>query len=330
MPNSSQNPPPNQSDGRPPGQSQGVSRVTVTQEDAGQRIDNYLLRCFKGVPRSHVYRILRKGEVRINKKRVKPTYKLVAGDELRLPPMRFSQKGPRRPPDEVVERVAARIVYDDARIMVVNKPAGLPVHAGTGFDYGVIDALQQIEKQEDSVFLVHRLDRETSGCLLIARDRAAMKYCHQALREGQVRKFYAALLMGRWGQGKQSIELPLARNKMQGGERLAQVDESGKAAHSIFIPVREFVQASLMKVELLTGRTHQIRAHAAAIGHPLAGDRQYGDRDFNNEMKSLGLKRMFLHAQSLSFPHPDDGQMLAIEPPLDDDLQAVLDKLAAQ
>ena len=311
-------------------QSQGVSHEKICAEDAGQRIDNFLLRRFKGVPKSHVYRVLRKGEVRINKKRVKPAYKLIAGDEVRLPPMRYSEKGPRRPPDEVIERIKARIVYDDDRVMVINKPAGLPVHAGTGYDYGVIDALQQLEKRADSVFLVHRLDRETSGCLLIARDRAAMKYCNEALQQGLVKKFYSTLLKGRWGQGPQTVELPLARNKVQGGERLVQVDESGKAAHSVFTPMREFKQACLMKVELLTGRTHQIRVHAAATGHPLAGDRQYGDTDFNFEMKSLGLKRMFLHAQSLAFPHPDDGQLLTIEPPLDDDLQDVLDKLAAQ
>jgi len=309
--------------------SQGVSWATITQNDAGQRIDNYLLRRYKGVPRSHIYRILRRGEVRINKKRVKPAYKLVAGDEVRLPPVRYTPGGTRRPPDDVIQRVKSRIVYDDNRIMVINKPPGLPVHAGTGFDYGVIDALHQLSHQSDDVFLVHRLDRETSGCLLIARDREAMRYLHQALRNGEIKKYYLALLKGRWGQGPQSVDLPLQRNKMQGGERLVQVDETGKEAHSVFIPVREYRQASLMKVELLTGRTHQIRAHAEALGHPLAGDRQYGDQAFNYEMKSLGLKRMFLHALSLSFPHPDDSQVLTIEPPLDDDLQMVLDNLDA-
>lgn len=310
--------------------SQGVTRARITENEAGQRIDNYLLRHFKGVPRSHIYRILRKGEVRINKKRIKPAYKLLAGDEIRLPPVRFSSNGPRRPPDEVIQQVESRIVYDDDRIFILNKPSGLAVHAGSGVDYGVIDAMQQLYKGAEGsgeVFLVHRLDRETSGCLLIARDRPAMLYLQQALKNGEISKHYATLLKGRWGQGREVIDLPLSRNKIKGGERLVQVDEEGKMARSIFNPVREYRQATLMKVELLTGRTHQIRVHAAESGFPVAGDRQYGDQTFNYEMKSIGLKRMFLHAQSLSFPHPDDGHMLTIDPPLDEDLQSVLDNL---
>lgn len=307
--------------------SQGVTRAKITENEAGQRVDNYLLRHFKGVPRSHIYRILRKGEVRINKKRIKPAYKLLAGDEIRLPPVRYSSSGPRRPPDEVVQRIESRIVYDDDRVIIVNKPSGLAVHAGSGVDYGVIDAMQLLSKGADEVFLVHRLDRETSGCLLIARDRPAMLYLQQALKKGEISKHYSTLLKGRWGQGRKVIELPLLRNKIQGGERLVQVDEDGKMARSIFLPIREFKQASLMKVELITGRTHQIRVHAAESGFPVAGDRLYGDQAFNYEMKSVGLRRMFLHAQSLSFPHPDDGRMLTIDPPLDEDLQSVLDNL---
>ncbi len=309
-----------------------VRLVTITAEEAGQRIDNYLVRQFKGVPKSRIYRILRKGEVRVNKKRIKPVYKLQEHDEVRLPPIRMSAEKTRRPPDHVLDLVESRISYEDDRLFIVNKPSGLAVHAGTGIDYGVIDALNTLYPKQQS-YLVHRLDRETSGCLLIARDRQAMLSLQTSIREGQIDKFYSALLMGSWGQGKQAIDIPLRRNKIQDGERLVQVDDNGKEAVSIFYPVREFAghgkqtTVTLMKIKLVTGRTHQIRVHALETGHPLAGDQKYGNADFNDELKRIGLKRMFLHAQSLAFPHPDGGQKMHIDPPLDNDLNAVLQKL---
>lgn len=309
-----------------------VRFVTISSEEAGQRIDNFLVRQFKGVPKSHVYRILRKGEVRVNKKRAKPAYKLQELDEVRLPPIRVSAEKNRRPPDHVLASVASRISYEDERLFVINKPSGLAVHAGTGVDYGVIDALNTLYPQQRS-YLVHRLDRETSGCLLVARDRQAMLSLQSAIRQGEIDKYYAALLMGSWGQGKQAIDMPLRRNKIQDGERRVQVDDDGKEAVSIFYPVREYAgrgkhtPATLMKVKLITGRTHQIRVHAQQTGHPLAGDSRYGDHGFNAELKRLGLKRMFLHAQSLAFPHPDGGQKMHIDPPLDEDLAAVLTHL---
>ncbi|MCW8962778.1 MAG: RluA family pseudouridine synthase [Gammaproteobacteria bacterium] len=312
-----------------------VRFAQISEDEAGQRIDNYLLRQFKGVPKSHIYRILRKGEVRVNKKRIKPTYKLVAGDEVRLPPVRTGEKKTRRPPDEVIERLESRIVYDDERLIVVNKPAGLAVHAGSGVEFGVIDVMQQIDKRAKELFLVHRLDRDTSGCLLIARDRQALRALQTALENNDVDKFYTALVMGHWGDQDSRVDMPLRRNKMHGGERLVQVDSDGKQAVSDFKVVREYagkpagIGCSLMKIQLITGRTHQIRVHGAESGHPLAGDRRYGDEEFNQQMRSFGLKRMFLHASALNFPHPDNGQTMHIEPPLDDELQQILDRLAA-
>jgi 23S rRNA pseudouridine955/2504/2580 synthase len=311
-----------------------VRYVQISAGEAGQRIDNYLLRQFKGVPKSHIYRILRKGEVRVNKKRIKPTYKLVGGDEVRLPPVRTGGQKNRRPPDDVIKRLESRIVYDDDRLIIVDKPAGLAVHAGSGVDFGVIDAMQVIDTRAKELFLVHRLDRDTSGCLLIARDRAALRDLQTALQDQKIDKYYTALVMGRWGEKDSRIDMPLRRNKMQAGERQVQVDEDGKQAVSIFKVIREYPDkpgatgCSLMKVQLVTGRTHQIRVHGAESGHPLAGDRRYGNESFNQQMKAYGLRRMFLHATALNFPHPDNGKTMHIEPPLDDDLQQILDKLA--
>jgi 23S rRNA pseudouridine955/2504/2580 synthase len=311
-----------------------VRIVTIRDEDAGQRIDNFLLRHFKGVPKSHIYRILRKGEVRVNKKRTKAAYKLVSGDQVRLPPVRTAEPRSRRAPDQVVERLAGRIAYDDDRVIVLNKPSGIAVHAGSGVDFGVIDIMRSLEPAAGELFLVHRLDRETSGCLLMARDRAALRSLQSALQDDRIAKYYLALVRGQWEQRGEQVRMLLRRNKIQGGERLVQVDESGKQSVSEFSTIRQFsgkpdrTGASLMRIRLLTGRTHQIRVHSAESGHPLAGDRRYGDEEFNRKMKQLGLRRMFLHASALRFPHPDNGQEISIEPPLDEDLQQVLDRLS--
>ncbi len=312
-----------------------VQHIRITRDEAGQRIDNFLMRRLKGVPKSHIYRILRKGEVRVNKKRIKPEYKLIADDEMRLPPVRYSEHRKRCPPDTVLKRVESRIIYEDDRVMVLNKPSGLAVHAGSGVNYGVIDALRSLQPGKP-LFLAHRLDRETSGCLLIARDRPAMLSLHKAIHDGEVDKYYTALLMGNWGRGKQIIDIPLQRNGIRDGRRLIQADEKGKRAVSIFYPLREYAggehatTATLMKIRLVTGRTHQIRIHAREIGHPLAGDRRYGNGSFNQEMQANGLQRIFLHAWSVDFPHPDDGRKTQIESPLDEDLQQVLNRLSAR
>lgn len=311
-----------------------VRFVTANAGDAGQRIDNFLIRHFKGVPKSHIYKILRKGEVRVNKKRIKATYKLSVGDEVRLPPVRTSPEKVRRPPDDAIERLSRRIVYDDERVVVVNKPAGLAVHAGSGIDFGVIDIMQCMEKKDRDIFLVHRLDRGTSGCLLLARDREALRSLQRALQEDRMTKYYLALVKGRWEQQEQRLEMSLRRNKIRGGERLVQVDRDGKPSVSVFTTLRSFAgkpgQAgcSLMRIKLITGRTHQIRVHSAESDHPLAGDQRYGDEQFNRQMKSYGLNRIFLHASAITFPHPDNDQDMTLEPPLDDDLQQVLEQLS--
>jgi 23S rRNA pseudouridine955/2504/2580 synthase len=319
---------------RPPQQPANQVRfVTASENDAGQRIDNFLMRHFKGVPKSHIYRILRKGEVRVNKKRIKPTYKLVIGDEVRLPPVRIAEPRDRRPPDGAISSLAERIVYDDDRLIVLNKPAGLAVHAGSGIEFGVIDIMQRLEKQESELYLVHRLDRDTSGCLLLARDRDALRSLQASMQENRIEKVYLALVRGQWEQQGHRVEMPLRRNKIRGGERLVQIDDDGKQSVSEFRTMRQYTGApdaggcSLMKIRLITGRTHQIRVQASESGHPVAGDRRYGDELFNRKMKAYGLKRMFLHAASLSFPHPDNDKEFMIEPPLDDDLQQVLDNL---
>ncbi|HEY5734234.1 MAG TPA: RluA family pseudouridine synthase [Gammaproteobacteria bacterium] len=319
---------------RPPQQpSSQVRFVTASENDAGQRIDNFLMRHFKGVPKSHIYRILRKGEVRVNKKRIKPTYKLVSGDEVRLPPVRISAPRDRRPPDGAISSLAQRIVYDDNRLIVLNKPAGLAVHAGSGIDFGVIDIMQRLEKHDSELYLVHRLDRDTSGCLLLARDRDALRSLQASMQENRIEKVYLALVKGQWEQQDHRVEMPLRRNKIRGGERLVQIDDDGKQSVSEFRTIRQYTSTpdaggcSLMKIRLITGRTHQIRVQASESSHPVAGDRRYGDEQFNRKMKDYGLKRMFLHAASLSFPHPDNDKEFKIEPPLDDDLQQVLDNL---
>lgn len=311
-----------------------VRFVKIGVDEVGQRIDNYLLCQFKGIPRSHIYKILRAGEVRVNKKRVKPVYKLVAGDEIRLPPVRTGRSKVRRPPDEVIKLVASRIVYDDADLFVVNKPAGLAVHAGSGVAFGVIDAMRQIDMSVQQLFLVHRLDRDTSGCLLIARNRQVLRTLQIALQAREVGKFYTALLMGSWGRQDSKISVSLRRNQVRGGKRLVQADTDGKRAVSDFKVIREYagkpagMGCSLMKIQLITGRTHQIRVHGAEKGHPLAGDGKYGDEKFNRQMRSLGLKRMFLHASALEFTHPGSGQTISVEAPLDNELQRILDRLA--
>ena len=309
-----------------------VQLVQISADEAGQRIDNFLLRVCKGVPKSHIYRILRKGEVRVNKKRIKPSYKLQQSDELRMPPIRVSEKQSRRVPDSLIKRLEQRVIYDDDRILVLDKPAGLAVHAGSGIDFGVIDAVQQMHGNRE-LFLVHRLDRDTSGCLLIARDRDALRSLQFAMQQDRVSKHYLALVRGQWQLQKTGIEMFLRRNKIQGGERLVQVDDSGKASESIFDTQAIYreqpagIGSSLMKIQLITGRTHQIRVHSAASGHPLAGDLRYGEASFNEKMKQLGLQRMFLHASGVRFPHPDNDQEIILEPPLDDDLQQVLDNM---
>ena len=305
-----------------------VRLLTAGDEDAGQRLDNFLFRTLKGVPKSHVYRLLRTGQVRVNKKRAKPDYRLEAGDELRLPPVRQEEKAsPGLPPHWQQEALKAAILFEDDRILVINKPAGMAVHGGSGVSFGAIETLRVLRPESPGLELAHRLDRETSGCLIVAKRRSAVRALHAAFREGRVEKRYLALLAHPWKGGEQVVDLPLEKNQLQGGERMVKVSREGKAAQSLFRPVQKFADSSLAQVRIYTGRTHQIRVHAAHIGHPVAGDEKYGDREANKRFKAAGLNRMFLHAAELAFDHPETGERLELKAPLDQELEVVLKSL---
>lgn len=310
------------------GRREGVRHVEVTTDEAGQRLDNYLLRHLKNVPRSRVYRLLRKGEVRVNGKRAKPEYRMAPGDRVRLPPVRIdAEPRPARVPEGLIRTVSAAIVHEDADLLVINKPAGLAVHGGSGLAFGVIEVLRAA-RPDEPLELAHRLDRETSGCLLVARRRSSLRELHRLMREGLVEKHYLALLAGQWQLGRKRIDVPLATRQLQGGERVVKARADGKAAATRFEPVQFFgKRATLMDVALETGRTHQIRVHAAYAGHPVAGDEKYGEREFNEAMQRIGLERMFLHAQTVSFEWGDSGREFVVSVPLDDGLKAVLDRL---
>lgn len=305
----------------------GVRLLHIGPEDAGQRIDNYLLRQLKGVPRSLIYRILRRGEVRVNRGRIKAEYRLQDGDQVRVPPVRTAAPVPKAEPGGAAGRLEQRILYEDERLLVVDKPAGMAVHGGSGVSFGVIEALRAARPQAKFLELVHRLDRETSGCLLIAKKRSELRRLHELLREGRVEKRYLALVRGRWQSGERRVDAPLAKNQLRGGERIVTVTAEGKAADTLFRPVEIRPRASLLEIALGTGRTHQIRVHAAHIGHPLAGDEKYGDAEFNQLLRGLGLKRMFLHAHSIAYCDPDNGRDIHVSSPLPDELRAVLDRL---
>ena len=305
-----------------------VRLVEVDPEYAGQRIDNFLLTLLKGVPRSLIYRILRRGEVRVNKGRIKPVYRLQAGDVVRIPPVKLpvAETHP-KPGRSVLEAVEQGILYEDDRLLVLNKPSGLAVHGGSGIHYGAIEALRILRPQAKRLELVHRLDRDTSGCLLVTKRGSSLRSLHEQFRDNRVQKIYLALLKGRWQGGQRIIDAPLKKNTLQGGERMVRVNREGKDATSIFTPLAVAKEASLVQVELKTGRTHQIRVHAQHIGHPLAGDDKYGDEVFNRQLREKGLKRLFLHAKRLCFEFPPENKRGCISASLDKELKKVLTNL---
>jgi 23S rRNA pseudouridine955/2504/2580 synthase len=317
------------SDNRDPAEGssrRGVRRLRVDEEAAGQRLDNFLARELKGVPRGHLYRLLRTGQVRVNGGRRKPAYRLAAGDELRLPPVRVAEREPATGPLRRVEALlASGLLYEDDVLLAVNKPAGMPVHGGSGLAGGLIEALRILRK-EPALELIHRLDRDTSGCLLIARRRGALRALHAAFREGSVEKRYLALLLGRVEKAFTS-DAPLARYVKRGGERHVAVSEAGKRSFTRFEPIAAGEQVSLVVALPATGRTHQIRVHAAASAHPVAGDIRYGDKTANRALKSAGLGRLALHAAALRFVHPRSGAPLVIEAPLPADLAPAVQNL---
>jgi 23S rRNA pseudouridine955/2504/2580 synthase len=301
--------------------------LTVDEASEGQRLDNFLLRELKGVPQSRIYRMVRKGEVRVNKGRCKPDTRLQEGDVVRLPPVRTAtREQPRSAGD--LSWLEARILYEDEDLLAVDKPSGMAVHGGSGIRLGLIEAMRQLRPGVPALELVHRLDRDTSGVLLLAKRRSVLRQLHSDLREGKMRKRYLALVRGAWHGKARRVEAALEKNRMHGGERVVTVSDAGKDSVSRFVPQRNFAfGAALVAVELLTGRTHQARVHAAHIGHPIAGDDKYGDREFNRAMRDFGLQRLFLHAERLEFTHPREACKIVLEAPLPLDLQEVLESL---
>ncbi|WP_297365241.1 RluA family pseudouridine synthase [Acidiferrobacter sp.] len=302
-----------------------VRLVTIDAERSGQRLDNFLLAVLKGVPRTHIYRIVRKGEIRINKGRRKADYRLQTGDVVRIPPIEV--KAP-PPPAPDLAWLPNRILFEDDWLLVLDKPAGMAVHGGSGLSFGVIEAMRALRPAARGLELVHRLDRQTSGCLLIAKRRSALRGLQESLRAGRFGKHYMALLQGVLTGGARTVDAPLLRR--DAGERRVVVDAAGKPAQTHFTPCRRFPDATLVDVRLGTGRTHQVRVHAAHLGCPVAGDERYGDPKMNGVWKQRGLTRLFLHAARLSFPHPASGETVDIEAPLPKDLVRVLESLDAQ
>jgi 23S rRNA pseudouridine955/2504/2580 synthase len=300
-----------------------VAWLEVDEESAGQRIDNFLLRIAKGVPKSHIYRVLRSGEVRVNKGRVGADYRVKPGDRIRVPPMRTAE----RPSQAAVPAKEFELAYEDDALLVVDKPAGVAVHGGSGVSFGLIEQLRRARPQAKLLELAHRLDRETSGLLVVAKKRSALTKLHDFFRDGVVSKRYFALVKGRWRNALQHVRDPLFKYLLPDGERRVRVDPDGKAAHSIVRLVSRWENFSLVEVELKTGRTHQIRVHLANIGYPIAGDDKYGDFGLNRELQKAGLKRMFLHAAKLSLPHPLSDERIMLEAPLPPELMAFVNRL---
>ncbi len=305
-------------------------RVTAGEEEAGRRLDNFLLTRLKGVPRAHVYRLIRSGEVRVNSRRVQASYRLISGDEVRVPPVRLADATNTPPPSRLrTDWIEALILHEDTDLLVLHKPSGLAVHGGSGISLGAIELLRAARGPRSNLELVHRLDRDTSGCLLIAKRAAALRALHAQFRDGTVDKRYLALLIGRWPGRARTVDAPLVTDERRGGERHVRVDAAGKEAITHFVPLERFPDAVLAEVQLTTGRTHQIRVHAASIGHPVAGDDRYGPDD-DHIVRNLGLKRLFLHARSLGFTSPGSGVPLTIEAPPGEDLTVTLDRLRAR
>jgi 23S rRNA pseudouridine955/2504/2580 synthase len=306
---------------------ESVTFLEVGEDGVGQRIDNYLLKYLKGVPKSHVYRILRSGEVRVNKGRAAADRRLELGDRVRVPPVRVAE-----PKDET--KVPARdfaVVFEDEAVLILDKPAGVAVHGGSGVDFGVIEQIRRARPQAKFLELAHRLDRETSGLLAIGKKRSALTKLHDLFRDGGIDKRYLALVKGHWRDKLRNVKLPLHKYLTAEGERRVRVDSEGKAAHSVMRLKQRWTTPwgpfSLLEVELRTGRTHQIRVHLAHLGFPILGDEKYGDFALNKDLQKAGLKRMFLHAASMRLPHPLSGEKLALEAQLPPELEKFLNKL---
>lgn len=301
----------------PSSQALAAQFVTITEEEAGQRIDNYLLRVCKGVPKSHIYRILRSGEVRVNKGRIDQLYRLEQGDLVRIPPIRIAEKTS----NAAVPGAEFKIVHEDNHLLVIDKPAGVAVHGGSGVSYGVIEQLRAARPEAKFLELVHRLDRETSGLLLLAKKRSALTNLHDQMREGLTDKRYLTAVSGNWVNKRQHVKLPLHKYTTPDGERRVVVQAGGMESHTVFSLLRKWEEFALLEAELKTGRTHQIRVHLASSGFPILGDEKYGDFALNKQLQKAtetrgALRRMFLHAYKITFTHPDSGAKMTLQAPL--------------
>lgn len=317
---------PDQPDSQVPAQ---VRMVTISGEEADQRIDNFLMRVCKGVPKSHIYRVLRSGEVRVNKGRIDQTYRLKEGDVVRIPPVRVAEKA-----SQVVPSAEFRILLEDSHLLVVDKPAGVAVHGGSGVSYGVIEQLRAARPQAKFLELVHRLDRDTSGILMLAKKRSALTNLHEQIREGELDKRYLTLVRGDWQNSRQHVKLPLFKYSTPDGERRVRVQSDGQPSHTVFNLVRRYGEFALVEAELKTGRTHQIRVHLASIGFPIVGDDKYGDFALNKSLQKadgarIAFKRMFLHAYQLTFTHPETGKPVTLKAELPAECEQFLNSLVA-
>ncbi|MGQ0285662.1 23S rRNA pseudouridine(955/2504/2580) synthase RluC [Pasteurellaceae bacterium 22721_9_1] len=309
-----------------------VKLFEISEDESGQRIDNYLLAKLKGVPKSLIYRIVRKGEVRVNKGRIKPEYKLQTGDIVRVPPVRVSEKtqAPVSSKLNKVSQLEQQIIFEDDCLLVLNKPSGIAVHGGSGLSFGVIEGLRALRPEARFLELVHRLDRDTSGILLVAKKRSALRHLHEQLRVKTVQKDYLALVRGQWQSHVKSVQAPLLKNELASGERIVKVSDQGKPSETRFTVEERYHNATLIKASPITGRTHQIRVHTLHAGHPIALDDKYGDKNFDAEMSEIGLDRLFLHAASIRFEHPKTGETLRLNAPLDNKMKKILTILREQ
>ncbi len=308
--------------------SPSVQWVEVEQEFCGQRIDNFLITRLKGVPKTLIYRILRKGEVRVNKKRVKAPYRLQPGDLIRIPPVRMaSAKEPVKAGRGLTEALEQAVLYENEELIVINKPSGLAVHGGSGVSLGMIEALRQIRPEARFLELVHRLDRDTSGCVMVAKKRSTLKKLHEDLRSGKIEKIYHALVVGRWPKRRQKVNAPLRKNELRSGERVVRVAQDGKESLTLFRVLRPYAEVTLIEAKPVTGRTHQIRVHTQFAGNAIIGDDKYGDEQINKRMKECGIRRLFLHAAELKLRLPKSGERISVSAPLDEGLSRALEQL---
>jgi len=294
-----------------------VIYVEINEDNCDQRLDNFLISRLKGVPKSRIYRLVRKGEVRVNKGRVDIKYRLAAGDVVRIPPVRVAERSEESfVPKGLQAALQQGILFEDDGFMVINKPAGFAVHGGSGVSSGIIEGLRLIRPEARFLELVHRLDKDTSGCLLIAKKRSALRKLQEFFRNSEIKKTYQALLAGQWERKKLIVTAPLLKNISKGGERIVVISKAGKAAETLFTRIKLFRNATLVEASPKTGRTHQIRVHAASLGHAIVGDDRYGIDEINKLFKNKGYKRMFLHAETLQFKHPVTDEKMTISAPL--------------